>query len=185
MRPDTKIQSVTLFNSLQKSKAVEAVKSYMIAAKFQSRIASTIANAVDELLMNAIFSAPIDELGKHLYDNTARSAEIRLDGKQAVEMQLGYDGSYIGITVIDRYGSLDKTKLLTQISKTYTESAYRLKMTQAGAGVGLSMVSKMGGSFFYACEFRERTEATVFFRRTNSYRDFKSQFQFFSTQFYY
>jgi hypothetical protein len=58
-------------------------------------------------------------------------------------------------------------------------------MASTGAGIGLATIYRSGGSFFLVSEMRERTEVTLFFRRTDSYREFKEQFRFFSTQFYF
>jgi hypothetical protein len=185
MKPGTKIQSLKLVSSDQKQSAVDAIKNYIIAAKFQSRIASLVSNAIDEILMNAIFDAPADELGKQLYISTPRSTVFKLEGKAEVEMHVGFDGTHVGITAIDRFGSLDKAKLLAHVTKVYTEEEYKIKTSQAGAGIGLATVYRTGGSFFFASESRERTEVTVFFRRTDSYREFRDQFRFFSTQFYF
>src|SRR5690606_20434015 len=118
---NAKVQLVKLQLSTQKQDAVEAIKNYLIAAKFQSRMATVIANAVDELLMNAIFDAPVDDLGRPTHATTSRATQIQLEGPHAVEMQVGFDGKYVGITAIDMFGSLDKAKLLTHISKIYTD----------------------------------------------------------------
>lgn len=185
LKPGTKVQTVKLVTSDQKQNAVDAIKNYIIAARFQTRMATLVANAIDEILMNAMFDAPVDELGGTLYHNTPRSASLRLEGRHSVEVQVGFDGTYVGITAIDHFGSLNKAKLLAHVSKVYTSEEYKVKTTNAGAGIGLATVYRTGGSFFFASESRERTEVTVFFKRTDSYRQFKEQFRFFSTQFYF
>lgn len=184
MKPGTKIQKIVLQKSGQKQEAVEAVRNFLVAAKYQSRMATVIANAVDELLMNAIFDAPIDDLGKQLYASAPRTTHIDLIGKHAVEMQVSFDGTYVGITAIDQFGSLDKSKLLTHISKIYTQEEYKVRSSVAGAGIGLATVFRSGGSFFFVSEGGTRTEVTVFFKRTDNFREFKDQFRFLSTQFY-
>ena len=62
--PQAQVQSVKLARSVQKIEAVEAVRGYVVAAGFNNRMASSISNAVDEILMNAIFDAPVDAVGK-------------------------------------------------------------------------------------------------------------------------
>jgi hypothetical protein len=185
LRPEAKIQVVKLQSTSQKQEAVEAIKSYLEAAQFQSRMATSIANAVDELLMNAMFDAPIDELGKNIYSQTPRSTVFELKGKHEVEMKVGFDGNYIAVTAVDKFGSLDKVKLMKHIAKIYTDEEYKVKTSVAGAGLGLATVFHSGGSFYFVSESRTRTEVTVFFKRTESYRDFKDQFRFISTQFYF
>lgn len=185
VKPGTKVQTVRLASSTQKQEAVEAVKGFLVAAKFQSRMASSIANAVDELLMNSIFDAPVDELGKHIYNEMPRSSVLALDGKAAVEMQIAFDGQYVAITACDNFGSLDKVKLFSHIAKVYKTEEYKVRTTSAGAGIGLATVFRSGGSFFFVSESHSRTEVTVFFKRLDSFREFKDQFRFISTQFYF
>ena len=185
VKEGTKVQVIKLKNSNQKQQAVEAVKNFLIAAKFQTRMATVIANAVDELLMNAIFDAPVDGLGKPLLAATSRSTSIELTAQHEVEMHIAFDGKYIAITAIDLFGSLDKVKLLSHISKIYTDQEYKVRTTTAGAGIGLATVFRSGGSFFFVSESRTRTEVTVFFQRTDNFREFKDQFRFISTQFYF
>lgn len=180
-----KVQVVKLALSSQKNEAVEAIKTLLMSAQFNSRMATVIATAVDELLMNAMFDAPVDELGKQKYASTPRSTVLKLDGPAAVEMHVGYDGEYAAITAVDHYGSLDKNKLLAHISKMYVDEEYKVKTNVAGAGIGLGQVFRAGGSFFFVSESRVRTEVTVFFRKTGSYREFRDQFRFLSTQFYF
>jgi hypothetical protein len=185
LRPGAKVQTVRLQSSSQKQEAVEAIKTYLVQAKFQSRMATVIANAVDELLMNAIFDAPTDELGKPLLTSTARSVVQELKDRNAVEMHVAFDGHYVAITAVDLFGSIDKVKLMTHISKLYTDEEYKVRTSVAGAGIGLATVFRSGGSFFFVSESRSRTEVTVFFRRTDNFREFKDQFRFISTQFYF
>ena len=185
LKDDAKIQKIKFHVTTQKQDAVEAVKNYLLAAKFQSRMATVIANAVDELLMNAMFDAPTDDLGRPLFNSTARTTSFKLEDRHSVEMRVGYDRTYVAIMAVDLFGSLDKAKLLSHISKIYTEEEYKVKASVAGAGIGLATVFRSGGSFFFVSEARVRTEVTVFFKRTDSFRKFKDQFRFISTQFYF
>jgi len=180
-----KVQIIKFQISTQKQNAVEAVKNYLLQAKFQSRMATVVANAVDELLMNAMFDAPVDDLGRPTLASTSRATAIKLDDKHTVELQIGYDGEFVGAMATDLFGSLDKNKLLSHISKIYTEEEYKVKTAVAGAGIGLATVFRSGGSFFFVSEVQVRTEVTVFFKRADSFREFKDQFRFISTQFYF
>jgi hypothetical protein len=182
--PGTKVQTVKIINSGQKTDAVEAVRSFATAAKFQDRMASIIANAVDELLLNAIYDAPVDQLGKPIYSTISRSTLLELKGNAEVQMCVSFDGKYIAVTVTDQHGSLLKSKLLTHLSKVYVNEEYKVKSSVAGAGIGLANVFLTGGSFFFASETGSKTEVTIFFQRTGNYREFRDQFRFISTQFY-
>lgn len=185
LKEGSKIQVIRLKTTGQKQDAVAAAKNYLLACKFPARIASTIANAVDELLMNAMFDAPADDFGRPLFNKLSRTTEINLENKSAVEMHVGYDGEYVAFSVIDLYGSLDKAKLLEHLARVYADKEYKVRSSVAGAGIGLATVFKTGGSFVFASETRTRTEVTVFFRKTENFREFRDQFRFISTQFYF
>jgi CheY-like chemotaxis protein len=179
-----KVQKVVMNHTNQKQEAVEAVRQYLIAAKIPARISNIIANAVDEVIMNAMFDAPCDEFGKPLYSSTARSQERVLTGHEQVAMSIGFDGFYVGVSVADGYGSIDRTRLLNHISANYRDRDYQIRAGQAGAGLGLATIFNNGGSLIYHCEARIKTEATLLYRAYPSYRDFKNQFKFFSAKFY-
>jgi hypothetical protein len=185
LRPNAKIQNIKLTSTSQKQEAVEAIKNYLQAAQFNSRMATLISNAVDEILMNAMFDAPIDTLGKTTLAQTPRSTVIALEGQSAVEMNVGFDGVYVAISAVDHFGSLDKAKLLKHISRLYSDEEYKIKTAVAGAGIGLATVFRSGGSCDCVSENRVRTEVTVFFKKTDNFREFKDQFRFISTQFYF
>ncbi len=182
LKPGAHLQIVHLASSLQKLEAVEATKKYLQAAKFQTRTSLVIANAVDELIMNAIFDAPVDDEGKMIYNSLPRSAELALAGRAAVEMQLGFDGICVGISVTDQYGSLDKARMLKLVSKSYAADDYKVRLTTASAGIGLATVFRLGGSFVIRSQAKKKTEVTVLFQKTANYRDFKDQFRFLVTQ---
>ncbi|MGE0614782.1 MAG: hypothetical protein AB7P04_04010 [Bacteriovoracia bacterium] len=181
----TKVQRVVFEHSLKKQEGVEAVKNYLLAANFKTRMATVIANAVDELLMNAMYDAPVDAMGKALYVATPRNTPIDLKDKHAVEMHVAFDKDYVAVTAVDHFGSLDKVKLFSHMSKRYIEEEYKVKTSVAGAGIGLATVFRSGGSFCFASEAGVKTEVTVFFKRTDNFREFKDQFRFISTQFYF
>lgn len=181
----TRVQVVKFQTTSQKQEGVEAVKNFLIAVKFKSRMATVIANAVDELVMNAMFDAPTDDFGNPLFISTPRDTVMDLSGKRTVEMYIGFDGQYVAIMAVDLFGSLNKEKLMDHISKRYTEEAYKVKKTMAGAGIGLATVFRSGGSFCFTCDQGARTEVTVFFKRADNFRDFKEQFRFIATQFYF
>jgi hypothetical protein len=183
--PSAKVQRIRLARSIQKQEAVEAVRGYVVAAGFNSRMATVVANAVDEALMNAIFDAPVDQVGKQEKALVQRSEDFALEGRNQVELEIGFDGRVLGVAAIDHFGSIDKTRLLRHISKVYMNDSYKVKTTSAGAGLGLSSSFQSGASFSFLCETGVRTEAMLFFSIAENYRKFREQFRFLSTQFYF
>lgn len=178
------VQEVTLTETDQKQEAAEAVRQYLIKGQVPARVANIVANTVDELLMNALFDAPCDEFGKPLFTSTARDTSRKLASNELVKMSIGFDGFFVGISVTDQYGSVDRARLLSHVSMNYKNREYMIKQGQAGAGLGLANILQSGGSLIFHCESGAKTEVTLLYRVFPSYRNFKSQFRFFSAKFY-
>jgi hypothetical protein len=177
------VQKVEVNHTSQKQEAVEAVRQYLISAKIPARIANLLANSIDELLMNALFDAPADEFGKPLYSSTLRTQERDLKGKEVVEMYVGFDGKDIVVRVVDHYGSVDRQRLVSHISKNYKNQGYTLKAGSAGAGLGMASVYRSGPSLIYQCAVKAQTQVTLLGRVYPSYAEFKTQFRFLSVRF--
>jgi hypothetical protein len=184
--PVAKTQILTVTKSSQKKAIVESLRDHLLKIGFKSRMAAVIATATDELIMNAIFDAPVDEMGKHIYAQTPRSTELALAGKNIVEVKIGFDGKVFGLSVSDQHGSLNKKKLLAQhLGKSYMVNEYETRTTTVGAGLGLATVYRNCGGMIFSCESGGRTEVTLFFNKTDSFKDFKDQFRFLSTFTYF
>lgn len=165
-------------SSSQKLTGVKAAEKFILDMGGHPRVASVVANAMDELLMNAIFDAPNDSSGNQIYAKTPRSEAIVLANDQYVDMQIGMDDQYIGLSVTDHCGTLRRDRVLKHVVKVVYEPCQE----SVSAGVGLSLVFRSGASFFFQTEAGVSTTVSVFFKRTQNFRDFQSQFQFVSTQ---
>ena len=166
----------------QKSSVLDEIKSDLNKFGVKPRIASIISTAIDELIMNAIFDAPVNEMGKPIYQQTPRNSIFDLTGKNIVDLKYGFDDRFFIVSVLDQHGSLDKKKLLGQhLSKSYEEKQYVAKNFSAGAGLGLSHVLRNSGGMIVSCSTGEKTEVILFFKKTESFKDFKDQFRFLST----
>ena len=181
----TKIQVVKLNSSGLRDEAIQAVADFCKAAKMHKRIASLVSLALDELLMNAIYDAQIDDLGRLVHKKTPRHTVFPLEGPSAVEFHLGYNGQVLGVTVVDNWGSLEKPELLTHLLKSYQGTNYEARASQVSAGLGLGSLCRAGANLYFASESRVRTEVSALFRCSDGYREFRGQTRFVSAQFYF
>ena len=177
----TGVMTKNVLESLQKRYLADAVLAYLEKKNWHPKMASAVASALDELLMNAIFDAPVDASGNQVYQRVARSTAIKLDSTSIVEMQVAQEGPYLGITVTDNFGSLNRKRVLEHIAKAYSgESVGTRQEELEGAGLGLSLILRSGGSLVFAYNPGRRTEVSVFFRQMTSFPQFRNQFQFIS-----
>lgn len=183
---EARSQTIKITKTLQKKVIVESLKNHLVKIGFKPRAATIIANAADELIMNAIFDAPVDELGRHIHNQTPRNAVFDLEEKNVVELKIIFDGKTLGLSVIDFHGSLDRRKLISQhLGRSYASTQYEAKAVLASAGLGLSQVYRNCGGIMFSCEAGGRTEVNLFYKKTTSFREFKDQFRFLSTFIYF
>jgi hypothetical protein len=177
-----KFEEVKLKSDKDRKGLVSAIKRVSLIAGFSTRVAARVALAADEILMNAIFDAP--ENGSSTSSEAGEGAAFPKSGRGAVTFQIGYDGSQLGILVSDRYGSLDKQKLLSHISLPFPLQGFTVSQERAGAGLGLATTRRTGCSMFFICNAGIKTEVLLFFRQTKDFRRFQKQFRFLSTLFF-
>lgn len=183
LKSGTDIQTVSLHESIQKSQAVEAVRNFLLGIQIPTRVASLMANISDELMMNGMFDAPVDELGRQIYASTPRTTALSLDDKSRVDLSVAFDGNYAGLSVRDRYGSVDKSRILKHLSREYKGKEYKIKVSVAGAGIGLATLLNSGASLLISVRDGEQTDVSVVFRKPENFRDMKRQIQVLMVQF--
>lgn len=178
--PPGQVESVRLNHSSDRAKALDQIQERLKArGDVHERVIHTIINAIDELLMNAIYDAPSDEGGDQKFRKVARTVPIDLTGKHTVELRMFLGADYLAFTVIDSFGSLKRNEVLKHVLRGYELKKYEAG-TQAGAGIGLANTFHVGGSLLFVSELGQKTEATVVFRKTGTYKEFKKQFRFIS-----
>jgi CRP-like cAMP-binding protein/CheY-like chemotaxis protein len=99
---------------------------------------------IEELLMNAIYDAPVDTEGKSLYNHLSRQEKIVLSEGQTIKLKYATDGVYLAVSVIDPFGSFSKDVLLNYLEKNYVNlsGSDTQDVGKGGAGKGLYMITQ-------------------------------------------
>jgi hypothetical protein len=176
-----KVTVLKIGHSTEKSAILEKTKKFLLQdAGIAERIANFIVTAVDEILMNAIYDAPTDDNGNQILSATPRNTPIVLTEKSSVELHLGFDGQHAAFKVVDRFGSLNKSRLVKHLFATHHSKEYQSDSKVANAGIGLATTFRTGGSLLFVSEPNVRTEVTTFFKASENYKAFRNQFKFIS-----
>jgi hypothetical protein len=174
------VQKITLRKSQQKLAAVEALQNVFNKSDVNSRLASLGAQAADELIMNALFDAPVQADGERYRRQIDRAAEFELTDREQVEIHVGTTEQVVGVCVRDHFGSLQKDIVLGFLRKDYSGEKYQLRQNETGAGLGLHGCIQSGLSMLFVCKPGVRTEVMLFFPRKATYREFREGFRFLS-----
>jgi hypothetical protein len=171
---------VRMTRSGQKRAVVDAVQGFMEKQGVISRMSALVAQAADELIMNAIFDAPVMPNGTPFRRGLDRNADFELAERERVEIEVAACEQYFGLAVADHFGSLRKSAVLSFIARDYQENQYVVRRNDVGAGLGLHVINQSGLSLLFTCKPGVRTEAMVFFKRCPSYKEFRTGFSFLS-----
>lgn len=178
--PSFKSAQINLKHSTEREGVLDAIASFLAEIEMPERAVNLVCTAVDELLMNAIYDAPVDDKGNPELAKVPRNTPVPLVGKREVELQMGANDKCVGFSVLDRHGSLDRQHLITALLRSFKGREYVVRDDVAGAGLGLSTTLKSGGSLVFVTEPGQKTEVTVFFWKTPNVRALKKQFRFVS-----
>jgi hypothetical protein len=173
-------RKITITRSGQKRAAVEAIENFFIKQNVNTRLSALVAQGVDELLMNAIFDAPVLPNGMPLRRGADRASDFELIEQEHAHIEVASGDEYVGLCVGDQFGSLKKKVLMSFLHKDYQDEAYVLRKGDPGAGLGLHGIIQSGLSMVFVCQPNVRTEVMIFFARGANYRDFRSGFRFLS-----
>ena len=106
-------QSLPIQKTSHRSVAVRALEKVLGEKQASKRLASLVANATDELLLNAIYEAPVmlrnegDIKKEFRYQKVFdRSKEMNLKERERVVLELATADQYLGVLVRDQWGSL-------------------------------------------------------------------------------
>ncbi len=179
------VQNVRLEGAAQKADMIQALRTYLAAAQFSSRVIASITNGVDEILLNALHTAPVNDEARGFISGHAQKAQPSAQNRNHVEVELGFDGTAVAISVRDHYGTLDRSRLLAHMPRQYQKQEYRAGSRLSMSGLGIPVMMNSHGSFIFSCDAHEQTVVTAVFRKTQNFREFQTQFRFLSTQFFF
>jgi hypothetical protein len=133
----SEVHSYTLEDAGDRGTLVPAIAADILAAGLPERTGSLAAVIADELLTNALYTAPVDADGRRFRLHEARDQRRALTGRDAITVRWGTDARYLALEVGDRWGTLDPTAVAPRLASGAG------KATETGGGMGMLLV--------YAC----------------------------------
>ncbi len=153
--------SMVVKNHDEKHKAIEILMQYANLAAVRGPVRDRIQLVCDELMMNALYHAPVDKDGKELYAGRTLKDLAQLDMVNPIEVRYACSGRYFGVSVRDGGGSLSRERALEYMRKAQATAAIETKST--GAGLGLVSVLKSVSKLVFNLEPGNSTEVVALF----------------------
>lgn len=135
------------------------------------REASVVAAAAHELLMNAIYDAPVGDDGQPVFAYH-RTADVTLSERQRPTFRMAIGPAYIGLDVADPFGRLPRNRFFESVLRglaARVEGAV-LDTTHGGAGLGLHSLFTSGSVLRAELRPLRETSVSWMLRRSAAHR---------------
>ena len=155
--PDSKVHvwQEGFNSSEQKSGILEGIQGFIGKNKAMNRLSDNILIVIDELLTNALFSAPVDEQGQPLFADKERSETVEYPPNKTAMVFAVHTENDLFIGAVDPFGSVDRDTICKALHTAYSKG--QVNESTQGAGFGLRMMLDRARSLYFLSEKGKRT----------------------------
>lgn len=148
MPPGTPIHAESVADFQDKTGCMARLAALTEAAGASRRYREAIDQCIDELLMNALYDAPVDERGGRVFAGVSTRDRSGLRTAQRVAVQYAYGGRYLAVAVRDAFGSLDRATVVRHLHKGLHD-AQPVERKAGGAGLGLYLMAQSSTALLF------------------------------------
>ncbi|HEY5948538.1 MAG TPA: PEGA domain-containing protein [Kofleriaceae bacterium] len=158
----TVIHSQLVGDYQEKSLCIAQISEFAEHMGVRRKYREAIDQCMDEMLMNALYDAPVDEQGKPLFQEIPTKTRISLRVEQKVVVQYACDGKQFAISVRDAFGTLERNTVLRYLYKCL-HSEQQIDRKVGGAGLGLYLMVNSATTVYFNVLPGVATEALCVF----------------------
>lgn len=177
----TEAQSLPVTASGDRPSLIEAMQNHFAGLGVRSTIIDRCALVAEELLMNAIYDAPVDK-GVHHYAHLPRTTAVELKPAEQGHFRFAVDGMLAAVSVSDPFGAFRMEILLNYLERNAASNGEDVQMPgKGGAGRGLAQIISSSDFVVFNVRDGKQTEVIAFFNLDPSAKDGTPRsFHFFS-----
>jgi len=139
------LRTYTLGDAGERESAVRLLAEDVISVGMSERVASLVSVIADELLANALYSAPVDPAGQRFRASEPRDRKRALRGRDVVTVRWATDARYLALEVRDRWGTLEPRAVAAALARSGAAAGEAARAGAAASEPG------MGLALAYAC----------------------------------
>lgn len=147
-----------------RSTAIDTILQFAEERGIRRQVRSAIGQVCEELLMNALYDAPVDESGNQIFAEVDPHDRVDSMSPRPVSIRYAATDSQFAVAVRDRFGRLAKNTILAYINKCLT-SAQQIDRKTYGAGLGLYLVANAAAGYVVNVAYGMATEVVCTFDR--------------------
>ena len=147
-----------------RGQAIQTVLDFAEQNKMRRQVRSAIGQVCEELLMNALYDAPVDADGKQIFAEIDPHDRTKTKSPRPVSIRYAATEDRFAVAVRDRFGRLAKNTILSYIEKCI-HSPNQIDRKTYGAGLGLYLVANAAASYVVNVAYGVATEVVCTFDR--------------------
>jgi hypothetical protein len=161
-----------VIDTVGRDRLVEKVQKFVNHLGVRERIGELFGELAHELLMNAMFGAPVDEHGHPKYA-LDRKTSLVLPEHEQPSLRLASDGTRLAIQVTDQFGRLSRGDVFEGLQRGLNGG--QMDQSRGGAGLGMVVCHNCTVAMFFDVVRSRKTEVTGIFDLDLSQREFRAQ----------
>jgi hypothetical protein len=158
----TLIHSQLVGDYQDKSLTIAQISEFAEMMGVRRKYREAIEQCIDEMMMNALYDAPVDEQGKQIFSEVPIKTRISLRVEQKVVVQYACDGKQFAVSVRDAFGTLERSTVLRYLYKCL-HAEQQIDRKAGGAGLGLYLMANSATTVYFNVLTGVATEAVCVF----------------------
>jgi len=159
-------------STADRDEAVMRIGEFVAGLGVPRRIVDMFGELGHELLMNAIYDAPVDQAGRAKYAGD-RKADVRLLDHERPLVRLACDGSNLVLQVRDPFGRLERRHVVDGLARGLAGGEQ--DRSHGGAGLGMMVCHNSTSGLFFDVAPGRSTEVTALFELDMNLRELRTQ----------
>jgi hypothetical protein len=165
-------RDVTVRSTADRDSAVAQVQLFVGTLQVPRRLAEMAGELAHELLMNALYDAPVDASGHAKYA-ADRKASIALTDAEVPRVRIGTDGTRLVFQVRDPFGRLERAHVVDGLTRGLAGG--ELDTSHGGAGLGMLVCHNNSSALVFDVERGRHTEVTAVLELDMNLRELRTQ----------
>jgi hypothetical protein len=164
-------QDIEVRGSRDRDAATGKIHDFVAALGVPRRVAEMFAELGEELLMNAMYDAPVDAAGRPKYA-ADRKASIDLQAHERPALRIATDGTRLALQIRDPFGRLERRHVFEGLARGLASGEQ--DRSGGGAGLGMMVCHNASSALFFDVLPNRHTEVTALFELDTNLREFRT-----------
>lgn len=163
---------INVRTTADRDNAVTQITTFVGQLQLPKRVGEMFGELAHELLMNAMYDAPVDAQGRPKYA-ADRKANISLADQERPFVRVATDGTKLALQVRDPFGRLERRHVFDGLARGLAGG--EMDQSHGGAGLGMMVCHNNSSAMFFDVVKGKQTEVTALFELDMNLRELRTQ----------